>query len=62
LLIADYALDQGRSVAYLTGTRQLAERVEDEAEKLGLEMVRFASKDYGGPSWTTTTRRKPSGS
>lgn len=48
LLIADWALDQGRSVAYLTGTRQLAERVEKEAEKLGLDIVRFASKDYGG--------------
>jgi superfamily II DNA or RNA helicase len=48
LLIADYALDQGRSVAYLTGTRQLAERVQDEAGKLGLETVRFAAKDYGG--------------
>ncbi|AXB46059.1 MULTISPECIES: DEAD/DEAH box helicase family protein [Actinomycetes] len=48
LLIADYALDQGMSVAYLTGTRQLAERVEDEATKLGLEVVRFAAKDYGG--------------
>jgi hypothetical protein len=48
LLIADHALDQGRSVAYLTGTRQLAERVEEEATKLGLEAVRFAAKDYGG--------------
>ncbi|HUZ51388.1 MAG TPA: DEAD/DEAH box helicase family protein, partial [Streptosporangiaceae bacterium] len=48
LLIADYALDQGWSVAYLTGTRQLAERVEEEARKLGLEVVRFASRDYGG--------------
>jgi Rad3-related DNA helicase len=48
LLIADYALDQGRSVAYLTGTRQLAERVQDEATELGLEVVRFAAKDYGG--------------
>lgn len=48
LLIADYALDRGRSVAYLTGTRQLAERVEDEAEALGLDIVRFASRDYGG--------------
>jgi hypothetical protein len=48
LLVADYALDQGRSVAYLTGTRQLAERVQDEATKLGLEVVRFAAKDYGG--------------
>lgn len=48
LLIADYALDQGRSVAYLTGTRQLAERVQDEATELGLEAVRFAARDYGG--------------
>ncbi|MGH3874877.1 MAG: DEAD/DEAH box helicase [Pseudonocardiaceae bacterium] len=48
LLIADYALDQGRSVAYLTGTRQLAERVEVEASKLGLDVVRFASRSYGG--------------
>jgi hypothetical protein len=48
LLIADYALDRGRSVAYLTGTRQLAERVQNEATELGLEVVRFAAKDYGG--------------
>jgi superfamily II DNA or RNA helicase len=48
LLIADLALDQSRSVAYLTGTRQLAERAEEEAAKLGLDTVRFASKDYGG--------------
>lgn len=48
LLIADWALDQGHSVAYLTGTRQLAERVEREAELLGLEIVRFSAKNYGG--------------
>ncbi|WP_306368719.1 DEAD/DEAH box helicase family protein [Nocardiopsis sp. CC223A] len=48
LLIADYALDQGWSVAYLTGTRQLAQRVEEEANALGLDVVRFAAKDYGG--------------
>ncbi|AKE00136.1 hypothetical protein XU06_28340 [Rhodococcus erythropolis] len=48
LMIADYALDQGRSVAYLAGTRQLAERVEAEAGALGLDVVRFASRDYGG--------------
>jgi hypothetical protein len=48
LLIADWALEQGRSVAYLTGTRQLAERVEQEAELLGLEVVRFSSRNYGG--------------
>ena len=48
LLIADHALARGWSVAYLTGTRQLAERVEEEAGALGLDVVRFASKDYGG--------------
>jgi len=48
LLIADYALDRGWSVAYLTGTRQLAERVEKEAAELGLDIVRFAARDYGG--------------
>ena len=48
LLIADWALDQGRSVAYLTGTRQLAEHVEAEGQRLGLEVVRFAGRDYGG--------------
>lgn len=48
LLIADWALEQGRSVAYLTGTRQLAERVEQEAELLGLDIVRFSGKNYGG--------------
>ncbi|MGW1974213.1 DEAD/DEAH box helicase family protein [Streptomyces sp. NPDC001889] len=48
LLIADHALTRGWSVAYLTGTRQLAERVEKEAATLGLDVVRFASKDYGG--------------
>jgi hypothetical protein len=48
LLIADWALEQGRSVAYLTGTRQLAERVEQEADLLGLDVVRFSAKNYGG--------------
>ncbi|MFI9327938.1 DEAD/DEAH box helicase [Kitasatospora sp. NPDC052868] len=48
LLIADEALSRGRSVAYLAGTRQLAERVEREAEALGLEVVRFAAREYGG--------------
>lgn len=48
LLLADWALDQGWSVAYLTGTRQLAERVEAEAAMLGLDAVRFAAKQYGG--------------
>ena len=48
LLIADWYLEQGRSVAYLTGTRHLADQVKEEAEKLGLEAVRFAARDYGG--------------
>lgn len=48
LLVADWALDQGRSVAYLTGTRQLAERVEREAALLGLDIVRFSAGNYGG--------------
>ncbi|MGW5740655.1 DEAD/DEAH box helicase family protein [Amycolatopsis sp. NPDC003861] len=48
LLIADHALTRGWSVAYLTGTRQLAERAEREADDLGIEVVRFAAQDYGG--------------
>ncbi|WP_405472643.1 DEAD/DEAH box helicase [Paenarthrobacter ilicis] len=48
LLIADYALDRGWSVAYLAGTRQLAESVEKEAHDLGLDAVKFASRRYGG--------------
>uniref|UniRef100_UPI003B3A7012 DEAD/DEAH box helicase n=1 Tax=Pseudactinotalea sp. TaxID=1926260 RepID=UPI003B3A7012 len=48
LLIADFALDRGWSVAYLTGTRQLAENVEAEAQRLGLDVVRFSSGSYGG--------------
>ena len=46
LLIADYALDQGRSVAYLTGTRQLAEQVLEESKRLGLETVLFSAQNY----------------
>ena len=47
LLIADYALDVGRSVAYLTGTRQLADHVSREATRLGIDFVQFSSKQYG---------------
>lgn len=47
LLIADHALTRGWSVAYLTGTRPLTERVEAEANDLGLEVALFAAKDYG---------------
>ena len=50
LLIADYALDEGRSVAYLTGTRQLAQYVMDEADILGLDSVLFSGGKYGGQS------------
>lgn len=34
LLLADWALDQGKRVAYLTGTKQLAEQVRRQAEPL----------------------------
>ena len=50
LLIADYALDEGRSVAYLTGTRQLAQYVSEEANALGLDSVLFSAGNYGGQS------------
>lgn len=51
LLIGDLALDNGRSVAYLTGTNQLAEQVVADAKHLtGLECVRFSSKNYPPPS------------
>jgi hypothetical protein len=49
LLIADYALDQGRAVAYLTGTKQLAEQVEDQAAGLpNLRVERFYGGHYPG--------------
>jgi hypothetical protein len=49
LLIADWALDEGLSVAYLTGTRQLADQVMDQAGSLP-ELVahRFAGGHYPG--------------
>ena len=49
LLIADWALDEGMAVAYLTGTRQLAEQVMDQARSLS-ELVthRFAGGHYPG--------------
>lgn len=47
LLIADLALEQGRTVAYLTGTNQLADQVLLQARDLpGLEAVKFSSKNY----------------
>jgi hypothetical protein len=49
LLIADWALDQGMSVAYLTGTRQLADQVMGQAAVLsGLLTHRFAGGHYPG--------------
>ena len=48
LLIADYALDNRQSVAYLTGTRQLAQHVLAEANMLNLEAALFSSGNYGG--------------
>lgn len=49
LLIADWALDEGMSVAYLTGTRQLAEQVMEQVGDLS-ELVahRFAGGHYPG--------------
>jgi hypothetical protein len=48
LLIAEWAMQRGWSVAYLTGTRQLAERVQQEAGLLGLDVVRFSARNYPG--------------
>jgi superfamily II DNA or RNA helicase len=49
LLIADWALDQGRSVAYLTGTNVLADQVEAQAAQLpGLAVSRFSGGNYPG--------------
>ncbi|ACU72915.1 DEAD-like helicase [Catenulispora acidiphila DSM 44928] len=48
LLVADLALDEGKSVAYLAGTRQLAAHVQREADALGLDTVRFSGGQYGG--------------
>jgi hypothetical protein len=51
LLIADWALDEGMAVAYLSGNRQLAEQVEVQAQQLGgLPIHRFWGKHYpAGP-------------
>lgn len=47
LLIADLALEQGQSVAYLTGTNQLAAQVLSDGQALpGLKCVHFSSKNY----------------
>jgi hypothetical protein len=47
LLIADQALEEGRTVAYLTGTKQLAEQVVEQAGLLeGLDVVLFAAQTY----------------
>lgn len=49
LLIADWALDQGMSVAYLTGNRMLATQVIGQAAMLpGLETRRFEGGFYPG--------------
>ena len=63
LLIADWALDQGRSVAYLTGTRQLAERAKEEAKKPGSSTPSASPRrTTAAPSLTTITRPKRSAS
>jgi Rad3-related DNA helicase len=49
LLLADWALDQGMSVAYLTGTKQLAEQVQHQAAPLaGLPVHLFYAGHYPG--------------
>ena len=50
LLIADWHLEQGRTVAILSATRQLAGQVEDQASDLGkgLRIVRFWGGHYPG--------------
>jgi hypothetical protein len=49
LLLADWALDQGMSVAYLTGTKQLAEQVQRQAAPLAdLPVHLFYGGHYPG--------------
>lgn len=49
LLLADYALDRGWSVAYLTGSNVLSEQVEIQAQELpGLTTHRFWGGHYPG--------------
>jgi hypothetical protein len=49
LLLADWALDQSMSVAYLTGTRQLAEQVQRQAAPLtDLPVYLFYGGHYPG--------------
>ncbi|MFF2549430.1 helicase C-terminal domain-containing protein [Nocardia sp. NPDC058058] len=49
LLIADWALDEGMSIAYLTGTKQLAVQVQSEAAALpGIDAHRFEAGRYPG--------------
>jgi superfamily II DNA or RNA helicase len=48
LLIADYALDQGKSVAYLTGSKALTAQVKDQADLFGLAAHQFWGRHYPG--------------
>jgi hypothetical protein len=48
LLLADFALDQGKSVAYLTGSNALTAQVKDQADSLGLAAHRFWGGHYPG--------------
>src|SRR5262245_47823367 len=46
-LIADAALEQGQTVAYLTGNNQLSDQVLTQlAELPGLQAVKFSGKNY----------------
>lgn len=47
LLIADLGMERGQTVAYLTGTNQLADQVRLQANDLpGLVTVKFSSRNY----------------
>lgn len=47
MLIADYALEQARCVAYLTGNNQLTDQVLAQAADLtGVDAVRFSGRNY----------------
>lgn len=47
LLVADLALENGSTVAYLTGNNQLADQVLEQASALpGLDVVKFSADNY----------------
>jgi hypothetical protein len=47
LLVADLALEEGSTVAYLTGNNQLTDQVIEQASALpGLDVVKFSANNY----------------